>query len=165
MTDIKTIRALTGLSQAAFAARFGIPRRTIEEWEAGRRTPPAYVIDLLRFRIEAEDNQAQQGGLNMDNVEFVGKIKIRDHATQIARPNADAYTYFPVYRVNGVDGVWYANNKFTAIADFSRDEHGYLAKPTRYGDRLLKETREALLSDLKERCRYSSWADTAPDYE
>lgn len=45
--SIKDIRARTGLSQAAFAQRFCIPRRTIEDWEAGRRTPPDYVRLLL----------------------------------------------------------------------------------------------------------------------
>ena len=45
--SIKEIRAHTGLSQAAFAQRFCIPRRTIEDWEAGRRTPPDYVRLLL----------------------------------------------------------------------------------------------------------------------
>lgn len=45
--SIKDIRARTGLSQAAFAQRFCIPRRTIEDWEAGKRTPPDYVRLLL----------------------------------------------------------------------------------------------------------------------
>lgn len=45
--SIREIRARAGLSQAAFALRFCIPRRTIEDWEAGRRTPPDYVRLLL----------------------------------------------------------------------------------------------------------------------
>ena len=45
--QIKAIRARTGLSQAAFAARYEIPKRTIEAWEMGQRTPPPYVIRLL----------------------------------------------------------------------------------------------------------------------
>ena len=44
---IKSIRARTGLSQAAFAARYEIPKRTIENWESGLRTPPPYVLRLL----------------------------------------------------------------------------------------------------------------------
>ena len=45
--EIRAIRAGTGLSQASFAARFEIPKRTIEAWETGDRTPPPYVIKLL----------------------------------------------------------------------------------------------------------------------
>lgn len=44
---IRDIRANTGLSQAAFAQRFCIPRRTVEDWEAGRRSCPDYVRLLL----------------------------------------------------------------------------------------------------------------------
>lgn len=49
---IKELRARTGLSQAKFAEKYGIPKRTIEDWEAGRHDPPAYVEDLLEFRIQ-----------------------------------------------------------------------------------------------------------------
>lgn len=49
---IKELRALTGLSQAKFSQKYGIPKRTIEDWEAGRRVAPAYVEDLLEFRIQ-----------------------------------------------------------------------------------------------------------------
>lgn len=44
---VKAIRAATGLSQAAFAQRFCIPRRTVENWEAGTNTCPVYVRLLL----------------------------------------------------------------------------------------------------------------------
>lgn len=41
------IRAHTGLSQAAFAARYCIPRRTVENWESGDRQCADYVRLLL----------------------------------------------------------------------------------------------------------------------
>lgn len=44
---VKAIRAATGLSQAAFAQRFCIPRRTVENWESGTNTCPVYVRLLL----------------------------------------------------------------------------------------------------------------------
>lgn len=44
---IKDIRAHTGLSQAAFATRFCIPRRTVEDWERGARSCPDYLRLLL----------------------------------------------------------------------------------------------------------------------
>lgn len=44
---IKEMRKLLGLSQAAFADKYKIPKRTIEDWESNRRTPPDYVLALL----------------------------------------------------------------------------------------------------------------------
>lgn len=50
----KAIRKTSGLTQAAFAERYGIPKRTIENWEGGQREAPAYVLDLLE-RVVSED--------------------------------------------------------------------------------------------------------------
>jgi DNA-binding transcriptional regulator YiaG len=56
--EIKSLRAATGLSQAAFAAHWSIPRRTLEDWEAGRRTPPPYVIRLLVAVVDGAERRA-----------------------------------------------------------------------------------------------------------
>ena len=44
---VKAIRKRSGLSQVAFSKEYGIPRRTLENWEAGSRKPPEYVVNLL----------------------------------------------------------------------------------------------------------------------
>ncbi len=44
---IRDIRHHTGLSQVKFATRFCIPRRSVEDWEAGARACPDYVRLLL----------------------------------------------------------------------------------------------------------------------
>ena len=60
MTDIpnmiRAIRAETGLSQVAFGAALHIPRRTIEEWEAGNRNCPPYVVELIAYRVQHDDS-------------------------------------------------------------------------------------------------------------
>lgn len=60
MTDIpnmiRTIRAETGLSQVAFGAALHIPRRTIEEWEAGNRSCPPYVVELIAYRVQHDNS-------------------------------------------------------------------------------------------------------------
>lgn len=43
----KAARKVAGLTQEACAARIGVPVRTIENWEAGSRTPPDYVQRLV----------------------------------------------------------------------------------------------------------------------
>ena len=49
---IREARKAAGLSQQRMADIMEIPRRTIEEWEAGRRTPPGYVVKLVVAKLE-----------------------------------------------------------------------------------------------------------------
>lgn len=51
---VKELREYLGISQIAFSKKYEIPRRTIEEWEAGRREAPPYVVKLLN-RVVKED--------------------------------------------------------------------------------------------------------------
>lgn len=52
---IQEIRAATHLSQTAFGKLCGgIPIRTIQNWEGGINTPPAYVINLIIYKLTAE---------------------------------------------------------------------------------------------------------------
>lgn len=44
---VRDIRRATGLSQAAFAQRFCIPRRTVEDWERGIGSCSLYLRLLL----------------------------------------------------------------------------------------------------------------------
>lgn len=49
---IKQIRALHGITQRQLSEELGIPLRTIEDWEAGRRKPPEYLAELIREHYE-----------------------------------------------------------------------------------------------------------------
>lgn len=48
---VKEMRTLLGLSQKAFGEKYQIPMRTIQDWEAGKRTPPIYVMLLLERAV------------------------------------------------------------------------------------------------------------------
>ena len=50
--QVRAIRQRTGLSQAAFAERFEIPKRTLENWESGTREPPIYVLHMLEILVD-----------------------------------------------------------------------------------------------------------------
>ena len=54
MKTIKEIRAKTGLSQAAFAKRFGIPKRNIEDWERGIIPARPYFIAMLDYLADTD---------------------------------------------------------------------------------------------------------------
>ncbi len=45
--DVKDIRAKTGLTQAAFARRFGFTAAAVRDWEQGRRQPEQAARVLL----------------------------------------------------------------------------------------------------------------------
>ena len=50
--SIRDIVKVSGLSQAAFAARIGAPTRTVEDWCRGVRTPPEYVRLLVALDLK-----------------------------------------------------------------------------------------------------------------
>lgn len=52
--QLKLLRVDSGLSRKEFAAKLGIPLRTIEDWEAGRRKMPEYVLRLITYWIKIE---------------------------------------------------------------------------------------------------------------
>ena len=47
--DVKAIRTKIGLSQTAFADRYGFRVRTVQEWEQGRRRPEGPARILLKI--------------------------------------------------------------------------------------------------------------------
>ena len=57
--EIKEIRTLTGLSQVNFGKKYNIPVRTIQDWETEKRNPPAYVVELLEFKVRYDIEQEQ----------------------------------------------------------------------------------------------------------
>lgn len=57
--DVKVIRERLGLSQEAFADRFRLSLRTVQEWEQGRRTPEGPARVLLRV-IERDPNAVER---------------------------------------------------------------------------------------------------------
>ncbi len=52
--DIREMRTLLGETQSEFAERYHIPFRTIQNWEAGVRMPPVYIMNLLADRVRAD---------------------------------------------------------------------------------------------------------------
>ncbi len=52
---IKELRENTGMSRKDFSEHTGIPVRTLEDWEAGRRTPPDYIPRLIAYQLKYEE--------------------------------------------------------------------------------------------------------------
>jgi DNA-binding transcriptional regulator YiaG len=53
--SIRDLRESTGMSRKDFSEHTGIPVRTLEDWEAGRRTPPEYIPRLIAYQLKYEE--------------------------------------------------------------------------------------------------------------
>lgn len=51
---IKELRESTGMNRRQFCEYFGIPYRTVTEWERDNRHAPEYVLRLLEYYIRME---------------------------------------------------------------------------------------------------------------
>ena len=61
---IKELRESVGMGRKEFSEHTGIPVRTLEDWEAGRRNPPEYVPRLISYQLKYEElvRKMEEGG-------------------------------------------------------------------------------------------------------
>lgn len=55
------LRKSTGMNRKEFAEYFGIPYRTVQDWELGNRKMPDYLLRLMVYKIRME--QELHGGI------------------------------------------------------------------------------------------------------
>ena len=71
---LKEIRSELGLTRKAFSEFIGIPLRNLEEWEAGRRKMPEYLLRMLIYYIKV-NQYLEQNGLK-EEMERAAKLKV-----------------------------------------------------------------------------------------
>lgn len=69
MANIKEIRAKTRLSQSRFADEFGIPVRTLQQWEQEKSSPPEYVISMIEAVVS--NRMAKEADTSSDASHFI----------------------------------------------------------------------------------------------
>ena len=52
--ELHTLRKELGLNRKDFALEYGIPLRTIEDWEHGKRKMPSYLLRLLAYKVKLD---------------------------------------------------------------------------------------------------------------
>lgn len=52
--EVKELRERMGMNRRQFCEYYGIPYRTVTDWEAGKRSMPDYVFRLLKYKAETE---------------------------------------------------------------------------------------------------------------
>ena len=51
---LQELRACAKMNRKEFAQYFEIPLRTLEDWEAGRRKMPEYLLKLMTYKVKIE---------------------------------------------------------------------------------------------------------------
>lgn len=52
--SINALRSASGMTQQAFGDYFGIPLKSIQNWEYGRTKCPDYIIGLIEYKLKNE---------------------------------------------------------------------------------------------------------------
>lgn len=52
--SVKLLRSISKLNQRQMAEYFGIPLRTWEDWESGRRKMPEYLLRLMQYKVRLD---------------------------------------------------------------------------------------------------------------
>lgn len=52
--ELISVRKSTGMNRKKFAEYFGIPYRTITDWELGNRRMPDYLLRLIVYKVHME---------------------------------------------------------------------------------------------------------------
>ena len=58
---LKEIRSELGLTRKAFSEFIGIPLRNLEDWDAGRRKMPEYLLRMMVYYIKVNQYLEQNG--------------------------------------------------------------------------------------------------------
>ena len=51
---VKELREQMGMNRREFCDYFDVPYRTVQDWEAGKREMPNYVLRLMWYRAQME---------------------------------------------------------------------------------------------------------------
>ncbi len=61
---IRELREQVGMNRKEFSEYTKIPVRTLEDWEAGRRTPPEYIPRLLSYQLRYDELVRERGDVD-----------------------------------------------------------------------------------------------------
>lgn len=53
--EVKELREKMGMNRREFSDYYGIPYRTVQDWEAEKRELPEYLLRLMKYRAKVED--------------------------------------------------------------------------------------------------------------
>ncbi|MCR5702343.1 MAG: helix-turn-helix domain-containing protein [Lachnospiraceae bacterium] len=75
---MKNLREEAGFNRREFSDYMGIPLRTLEEWEAGRRKMPDYVLRLIAYYVRMQ-KYIMDNGISDEMIEGWGNLDSNDN--------------------------------------------------------------------------------------
>lgn len=69
ITTLKKTREMLGMNRTEFSIYMDIPLRTLEEWEAGRRQMPDYVLRLIAYYVRMQ-KLLKEKNINLEESEY-----------------------------------------------------------------------------------------------
>ncbi len=73
VNEVKKLRMDMGMNRKEFCDYYGIPYRTVADWEAGKRKMPEYVLRLMEFRAETERKKKKECGESIRRASILSK--------------------------------------------------------------------------------------------
>ena len=71
--EVIELREKMGMNRREFSDYYGIPYRTVQDWEAEKRELPEYLLRLLKYRAETECRIKTNGWLGLNIIFFNNK--------------------------------------------------------------------------------------------
>ena len=69
ITTLKKTREMLDMNRTEFSIYMDIPLRTLEEWEAGRRQMPDYVLRLIAYYVRIQ-KLLKEKNINLEESEY-----------------------------------------------------------------------------------------------
>lgn len=57
---VKALRERMGMTQQQFGDYFEIPKRTLQDWEGGKRKIPEYLLKLMEFKVDVDEKNKSE---------------------------------------------------------------------------------------------------------
>ena len=99
--EVKTLRQMTGLTQKEFCARYQIPLKTLQNWEADESLPsarkcPQYVVFLLEKAVRTDFKVARNmldANIDERHLMAIEEAKIKIRKSPLAKYVRDVMLY------------------------------------------------------------------------
>lgn len=69
INTLKKTREMLGMNRTEFSNYMDIPLRTLEEWEAGRRQMPDYVLRLIAYYVRIQ-KLLKEKNIDLEELEY-----------------------------------------------------------------------------------------------
>lgn len=125
---IKELRDNTGLTQKAFAIKYGIPLGTLRRWEQGESRPAPYILGMLSMLIPSSERYSEiiqtpagdkyyyDKNANSITDSYGNMIRIRTSMEGVKREN------LPLYVKDMFDSFYEIRAKFEKDCEYDKKE-------------------------------------------